>query len=228
MSSLVTQTVARRLTEGDLQSAYRDVYLRVWEAGYESDIVWAIDLANVEPDELYVMRETAWVIVNSGFRYAVARKLWPALLDASGGFDPPLMRMHRPAVRQALLGVLNYPRKVDAILDIAERLVKGELPEILASAQDPPGLTYLPFIGSVTCYHLAKVLGVDCVKPDVHLQRAAVAAGFATPHELCVAVRGDGSNLSRSRLTVIDSVLWRYGEQQKSRAWPGWNEVFRR
>ena len=31
---------------------------------------------------------------------------------------------------------------------------------------------------------------------------------------------------SGDALTVIDSVLWRYGEQQKARGWPAWDELF--
>jgi hypothetical protein len=83
-------------------------------------------------------------------------------------------------------------------------------------------LTRLPYIGKITCYHLAKLLGADVVKPDVHLTRAAHAAGKASALALCETVRDEIGE----RLTVIDSVFWRYGEQQIARGWPSWELLF--
>jgi hypothetical protein len=205
-------------------AGYQKAYSRVWTAGYEDDIVWALDLADVEPDAHYVFSETAWVIVNSGFRYAVARKLWPAMRQAFRRFDPAAVMRDQNDVRAKALSVLNYPRKIDAILHIAKLIALSDdgLEHIIRDAQEPPRLCRLPFIGPVTCWHLAKVLGVDCVKPDVHLMRAAEAAGYKTPLALCEAIRETEDH----RLTVVDSVLWRYGEQRQARGWDDWKALF--
>jgi hypothetical protein len=63
---------------------------------------------------------------------------------------------------------------------------------------------------------------VDVIKPDVHLTRAAKAAGFETALGLCENIR----ELSGDRLTVIDSVLWRYGEQRETQSWPTWEQLW--
>ena len=169
----------------ELLRGYLDAKLKVIEAGYENDIAWAEGLEHVEPDAQYLMCEAAWVIINSDFRYAVARRLWP-------------------------------------IVELAAILRREGHERIVAEAQDPPKLTRLPWIGKITCWHLAKVLGADVIKPDVHLTRAAKWAGFETAVGLCKAIR----DLGGDRLTVIDSVLWRYGEQQEVRKWPSWEQLW--
>lgn len=77
-----------------------------------------------------------------------------------------------------------------------------------AELQDRPieALRSLPFMGPATTRHLAKNIGFDVVKPDRHLLRIAAVAQFSSPDELCRAI----SALVGDRLSVVDSVLWRY------------------
>lgn len=205
-----------------LLRGYLDAKHHVIQAGFEDDIIWAESLHEVTIDAYYVARETAWVILNSGFRYKVARKLWPAITEAFHGWD--LERIDEGCVDQAL-DALNHKGKIGAMLKIAQLVRDEGVDSILEDALDPPKLTRLPFIGKTTCWHLAKVLGVDCIKPDVHLQRAAKAAGFEDPVTLCQAIQTAlGEPLER--LTVIDSVLWRYGEQKEARGWSDWDKLW--
>jgi hypothetical protein len=159
------------------------------------------------------------VIINSGFRFQVARRLWPGLERAFRGFKVGAVDASCVPVA---LAVLSHPGKIGAIVQLAE-LLQREGPEpILTLAQHPPDLACLPWIGKITCWHLAKVLGADVVKPDVHLQRAARAAMASSPRALCEVIQAETGD----RLAVIDSVLWRYGEQQRVRDWPGWVELW--
>src|SRR5204862_28581 len=48
-------------------------------------------------------------------------------------------------------------------------------------AHGPTWLTRCPYIGPVTCWHLAKNVGMDVVKPDRHLVRMAQASGARDP-----------------------------------------------
>jgi hypothetical protein len=192
---------------------------RVLEAGFGGDIIWAEDLALVQPDADYVLREAAWVIVNSGFRFQVAQQIWPELRAAFREFKVGAIDA---SCAPAALVVLNHPGKIDAIIKLADMIHRQGHAPIVALAKHPLELARLPWIGKVTCWHLAKVLGVDVVKPDVHLQRAAHAAGATSPLALCEAIR----DALGDRLAVIDTVLWRYGEQQRTRGWPGWAELW--
>lgn len=204
----------------NIASGYLNAKRLVIDAGYATDIDWAEDLAKIQPDAHYVMREAAWVIVNSGFRYQVARKLWPGLRMAFHEFVPQLVD---ETCLEPALAVLGHKGKMGAIVKLAAIIRAEGVDRILAEAKDPPQLTRLPFIGKITCYHLAKVLGVDVIKPDVHLTRAAKAAAKPSPLALCVSIR----DVTGDRLTVVDSVLWRYGEQQIARGWPSWGPCSR-
>lgn len=202
-----------------LVHGYLDAKLMIIEAGYEDDVAWAESLAGVKPDALYVMREAAWVIVNSGFRYQVVQHLWPQLSEVFHHWDHTLI--DEMCVPKAL-AVLNHSGKVGAIVKLAS-ILRREGPErIVAAASNPPELTRLPWIGKITCWHLAKLLGADVVKPDVHLQRAAKAAGYSDPLALAKTLQ----EATGESLTVVDSVLWRYGEQQERRRWPSWDGLF--
>ena len=209
------------VNRNDIIVGYIEAGGRIMDAGYFDDIEWARKLAYVKPDAEYILCEGSWVIVNSGFRAAVAKKLWPRLRAAFHEFE--LEKVTADCLPEAL-SVLRHERKMKAIVALADILRTEGVERILADAKDPPRLTRLPYVGKVTCWHLAKVLGIDCVKPDVHLVRAAKAAGYDTPLALCEMLR----DASGDCLTVVDTILWRYGEQQLKRQWPSWEELFTR
>jgi len=62
----------------------------------------------------------------------------------------------------------------------------------------------LPWVGSVTKFHLAKNLGADVAKPDVHLNRLAEPSG-ETAQELC----GRLAKETGYRSATVDLILWR-------------------
>jgi hypothetical protein len=203
----------------NLVLGYLNAKEAITKAGYGEDIDWAENLILVKPDPVYVLREYAWVVVNSGFRYQVARKLWPRLLDVFHGFDPQLVS--RADVPEGLK-VLNHEGKIEAIRFMAHHIRQNGIQIILDSAVEPKKLQAFPWIGKITCWHFAKVLGMDVVKPDVHLTRAAAAAGHESPLALARAIKEELGE----PLTVVDSVLWRYGEQRIARNWPDWPQLF--
>lgn len=206
----------------NLSVSYTIARQRIVQAGFGEDIDWAMQLAHVKPDPLYVLREYAWVVVNSGFRYQVARKLWPRLLEVFHGFDPDTVS--KRDVPEGLK-ILNHPGKLEAIAYMAEHIRKYGIRIILDSADEPKKLQAFPWLGKITCWHFAKVLGKDVVKPDVHLVRAAQAAGHESPLALAKAIQ-EAVGQPYERLTVVDSVLWRYGEQKVARGWADWPELF--
>ncbi len=209
--------VLREMAQENLVRGYLTAKEKIVAAGYDVDIRWAEDLENVKPTPAYVLQEAAWVILNSGFRFTVAKKVWPAVRSAFNGFLPEKVDA---SCLPAALRALNHEGKMQAIVEIA-RLVQTDLEGILRDAQDPLKLRRLPFIGPITCYHLAKDLGVDTIKPDVHLKRAAAAVGM-DPFQLCQNIK----DAIGDRLVVVDAVLWRYGEQMKAQKWPDWEALW--
>jgi hypothetical protein len=87
-------------------------------------------------------------------------------------------------------------------------------------------LQSLPWIGPVTRYHLAKNLGADVAKPDVHMERLA-RRDRTTTRTLCRRL----GRRTGYRVATIDSILWRACADGllKSRVYEaeGWRSAFR-
>jgi hypothetical protein len=107
----------------------------------------------------------------------------------------------------------NHPGKKKAINAIMA--TRGDLfAEFQAAWAEGPEAVIafcetLPHIGAITKFHLAKNLGVDCAKPDVHLVRVADASG-ETPHGLCARLSGEAGD----SVALVDYVIWRACQQR--------------
>ncbi len=153
------------------------------------DVAWSETIRPpVDPDAF--AREAVFVICNSGMQHVVARRIFDAVMAALASGAPAATAFRHPGKAAA----------IDAIWAGRDRLLAGYL-----EAED--GLAFLaglPWIGGITKYHLAKNLGLDVAKPDVHLVRLAELHG-TTPHELCAAIARDRG----LRVATVDVVLWR-------------------
>jgi len=192
-----------------------EAYKFLVENGYESEIAWCekrVPFSQI--DEQVFLREYAWVILNAGFRYEVIRSKWASLYKAFHRFIPFKIVEDREQVRKNALAVFGYRRKIDAIIDMAEKIWTEGFEASFRPQIEADTLNYLatlPFIGEVTKYHLARNLGFDHIKPDRHLVRLADKYGM-TPFEMCNLIHdGIGGEI---RLGTIDLVLWRFMEQK--------------
>ena len=191
-----------------LNNVYQSVK-RCVEFTHQEDITWqeARDLEKLTEKDF--LCESAWVIVNSGFRYETARKIWPDLSGAFHDFNAAWYVVYKSEpIRIAALRAFKNKAKIDAMLKIA-RIVNDEGWSKIHGEIKSGGIDYLerfPFIGPITKFHLAKAIGIDCVKPDRHLERIAKAAGYDSPLSMCEVIK----EKSGDKLAVIDIVLWRF------------------
>ena len=168
---------------------FRLIERAVHEAGYVADSVWAEQI--LPPTDADQFAEAAvYVIVNSGMQYNVAQDIFGRCLEAL-------------CARSSVSKVFGHPGKRKAIDRIWKQ--RQQLFDAYRIADDKLEFCQsLPWIGPVTSYHLAKDLGVDVAKPDVHLARLA---------------RRDKTNVARMcaklakqtgyRLETVDTILWR-------------------
>lgn len=183
----------------------------VRKAGFETEIAWAEQLGPPANADDFA-REAVYVIVNSGMKNTVAL----------GIFDRCIESLQRgTSVRR----VFKHPGKARAIAAIWKQ--RDELFASYRSAEDKIRFcATLPWIGPVTSYHLAKDLGADLAKPDVHLARLA-RRDRTTVERLCRRL----ARLSGYRVATIDTILWRACEQgilnSKRYEAEGWRAAFR-
>lgn len=155
-----------------------------------------------------MLRETAWVILCSGFREKTVHKLFDYIslcfCDWESAEAIVLAQGNCVATAASAFGNL---RKLQAISDVAARIHYDSFATMKASIlQHPiPTLQTLPQIGPITSFHLAKNLGLDVAKADRHLVRLSDRLGFSSCSDLCDAV----SQARGESIKVVDLVFWR-------------------
>lgn len=157
--------------------------------GYGHEIEWAQSVQPVA-DAMTFFCEFAWVVLNSGMKNTIAQQIWnkvrPVVLNGGSAHQ-----------------VFGHKGKADAIDYVWAN--KNQLFAAYQAASDKVEyLRSLPWIGNITCWHLAKNYGFDVAKPDRHLVRIARATGEDV-QELCRRI----SELSGERIATVDLVIWR-------------------
>lgn len=206
---LEAHTMTTHQLSPELVEAYLTAKATTIAAGYQAEIDWqtAVSLDTLtEPDFL---RNTAFVIIVSGFRWAVADRMFPAISVAFLDWQSAaaIVDQADTCLTAASRIFRNY-RKLKAIVNVCRRVAVTGFP-VVHEAIRREGVDYLrtlPFIGPVTVFHLAKNVGLDCAKPDRHLVRIAAAAGYPSAQALCEALAASTGD----KVSVVDIVLWRY------------------
>jgi hypothetical protein len=183
-------------------------------SGFGPEIDWQDELHVEDLTESGFLRELAWVILSSGMRESVIRGRFPRIEDAflEWSSASAIVKSRRTCIRRAF-AVFRHAQKIRAIADAARSILRKGF-DVIKAQLTSDGISALEgfsFIGSVTVFHLAKNLGMDVVKPDRHLCRLSVAAGYSEPGSLC----RDISLAVGDRLSVVDLVLWRFATLRK-------------
>ncbi len=184
----------------------------------DMDRIWSTKFDEVGPNQFFI--ELVWVIHATGFNAKVVAKLLPRLTPAYGigedgsGWD----RLGKEAVDSMLARVLpvcNNPQKARAVHSTAKLMADSMFPDDVLRTESwedfrrvrlssPALLAKLPYIGKITCMHLARNIGIlDCVKPDLHLVRLADHWGFKDCVEMCLAIKPEDMPLG-----IVDLCLW--------------------
>lgn len=174
---------------------------RVIAAGHDDEIEWSEGLK--PPTDAYTFAsEYVWVVLNSGMKGQVARiiadRVYPAI---EAGKSAGTVFRHQAKVR----AIDAFWKKRGELFDAFAALATDA--ERFAFT-DPKGLRkrlgVAPSIGKIVRWHLAKNWGIDCAKPDRHLER--IAAHYrTTAHDLCAAL----ARATGDRVATVDLVLWR-------------------
>lgn len=167
--------------------------------------------------------EYVWVVHATGFNAKVVGKMMPKLEVAYGQWSSLGAETPEAAVER-VRKVCNNPPKIRAVHAMASLMrahMLGDGPhDIMNEAWEdyrdrklssPEKLQELPYIGKVTCYHLARNIGLlECVKPDLHLVRLARHWGFPDCVAMCRAMQ-EAHRAEKGEylpLGIVDLVVW--------------------
>jgi hypothetical protein len=179
---------------------------------YLDELRWQESLVFGNLEESSFLREYAWVVLNSGFREAVIRKHFDYISLCFCDWESANEIASRGSICvETAFSVFRNRRKLQAIEFTASLIAQVGFKEFSLSLQDNPtqALQKLPYIGEVTCLHLAKNIGADVAKPDRHLVRVAARFGYDNVLSMC----NDISCAVGDRISVTDLVLWRFEER---------------
>jgi hypothetical protein len=205
-----------------------DMYRRAKDAvlsmGFGPELEWQQSVSFEGFSESDFLRESAWVILCSGFRERVIRAKFSCISLCFFDWESAdLICTYREKCRNAALSGFGNAGKIDAILRIAATIVGNGFAAFKTSIQSDAidHLQTLPYIGPVTAFHLAKNLGMAVAKPDRHLQRIVRSTGYEDVQALCA----DLARWTGDSIQVVDLVLWRFSERGLGSARMGHRDV---
>ena len=173
------------ITRTDFEAIVAELRRLGWA---DDDIARAEGLCLPENAENFAL-EAAWAICNSGMKHDTACKIFEGVRDrlCAGG-----SAAHNHKGKSAAIDEIwcNRDRLFRAFLDSKDK--------IACLSRE------LPYFRKTTALHLARNVGMDCAKPDVHLKNLA-KQHQTTPRELCEALARE----TGYRVGTIDFLLWR-------------------
>lgn len=168
---------------------FRRLERALQEAGYANDSIWPEAIMPPSTAEEFA-QSAIYVIVNSGMKYGVAQQIYKRCIE----------KLYAGGKARKVFGHPGKAKAIDTIWKHREELFAAFL-----EAEDKLDFcASLRWIGPVTRYHLAKDLGVDVAKPDVHLARLA-RRDRTTVERLCRRLAKDAC----CRVATVDTILWR-------------------
>lgn len=159
------------------------------QVGYGPIIEWSENISEPIHAEEFA-REAAFVIVGSGFRNSVAAPILERCMVA--------LTAGRSAATE--FGHEGKSRAIDFIWTEREVLFAAYKRE----EDKIDFLRTMPWIGPVLVWHLAKNLGGDYAKPDVHMERLA-RRDKTTTHKMCARLAKEANY----RVATCDTIIWK-------------------
>lgn len=168
---------------------YRSLKIALVAAGYADEMKWSVTVGPPATAEDFAS-EYVWVVLNSGIKNQVARviydRVFPAIEAGGSAGD-----------------VFGHVGKAAAI-DLVWTMRHCFLARLRMAADVVAFCRSLPWIGPITCWHLAKNYGADVAKPDRWLKRVAAESG-----ELVDSLCRRLSKATGDRVATVDLVIWR-------------------
>jgi hypothetical protein len=211
-------SVQHSVEEGEMHAiaiAYQKAKETVMRAGFRDEILWQESVNINLVTESDFLREHAWVTLSAGMQERVIRNLFRGIVSSFYDFQSAEVIVENKCVcRSAALRHFNNQRKIDAIIFMAQKIYDEGFEQFKGCLCTNPLATLqsLPYIGPVTCFHLAKNIGIQVAKPDRHLTRLAHRAGYDDVQLFC----RDISVLTGDSIPVVDIVLWRFASITES------------
>ena len=161
--------------------------------------------ADITPEKFF--SEYVWCIMASGFNARVVYDKFQEIRRVLKGFD--LSSVNPTYIPRSGMRVIANKAKWDAVASCVRLLKSTQWDEFRSTYMTSvDAMEKLPRIGPVVKYHLARNLGFDVVKPDLHLQRVADRFKAASPDGFCRSIQLSVDEAGLLTLGQIDYCVW--------------------
>jgi hypothetical protein len=166
----------------------------------------SIKFDDITPE--FYFREYVWVVHATGFSAHAVGSFINRLTEAYGNWKQ-LAVCDESTMLKRVCAVVNNPKKILSVYKMAklmlDRVNTSNWNEYKYNYLSTPELLQkLPYIGKVTCFHLARNIGLlEYVKPDLHLVRLAKHWGFKNCDDMCKFVQPKDMPLG-----IVDLIFW--------------------
>lgn len=198
----------------ELTCAYNIAKQAIVRAGFEQEVVWQSTRSLNNLSEQSFLREAAWAILSGGMRESIIKKKFPGISQAFCSWQSAdVIVKNVSRCRNEALDCFNHPGKVNAVIEVAQRVVNQGFDQFQNQLRNRPidFLQEFSYLGPATARHLAKNIGVQVAKPDRHLQRIASIMGYSCAQSMCQSIATAVSD----DVAIVDLVIWRYATLDK-------------
>ena len=168
----------------------------------------------------------------AGFRSAVVTNKWPSIKEAFSNFDIKKVAQYDDKEFENLMNnpkIIRNKRKLGACIENAKIMRDlsnkfGSFGEFLDQNKDNVGelrkklTSNFKYVGDAVVLDYLKDVGLDFIKPDVHVMRVFFRLGFIhTEYQTrenvnkLIEIAEQIKRETGERLAVIDAVFWMYG-----------------
>ena len=173
---------------------------------------WEIDLVENRHFKDIDAQHLAWnflfcALGSSGLNNKVVQKQYDKFVFEYGGGENAFESIPNKRIRDAVVFVWSH--KEDILSKLKIKNTDEDRIEYLKT---------LPQMGPKSAYHFARNIGIDCIKPDIWLNRLAYGYGFyeenyPDPYHMCLEIQNHLPIVNGPpyyRIGTIDVILWRY------------------
>jgi endonuclease III len=173
----------------------------------EINKIKSVKFEDLTPEKFF--SEYIWVVHATGFSAKAVGNFIPRLATAYGTYKSASTQSFDEMFESVKI-VCNNEQKAKAVHSTASWLCNSLMHKSWEQIKsedlnEPAKLVKLPYIGKVTCYHLARNIGLlESVKPDLHLVRMANHWGFDSPLDM---IKHMNSQYNEP-LGIADLIVW--------------------
>lgn len=211
----------------EIKKITKDIFKKLEKYLIDNDFAYDKDHFSVIKNKLAAQKtyssdvfayEAIYVVLASGFKQKTAKIKYKEITNYIREKDNELKK-------EELLKIFNNQNKINAIIDIWKNkdCYCGEFYKKQTDEEKLKYLEMLPYIGKITKNHLARNLGINCVKYDVWIQKLAVVlygkindikrlnTGKLTPKikAYCDKMFSEIEKQTNEPIGYIDVVLWK-------------------